>query len=252
MPTVIRARGVGKRFLSGSHAYRRSVLRALGETLTGRDGRREIWALRGVDLDVSAGEAVAVVGPNGAGKSTLLLLLAGILEKSEGELSVTARANLFFPFGATLQPRLTVRRNFDLASALLGLPRERFRKKFEEIIHFSGLEERLEDRLGELSTGLAARVAFSVAVHVEQEIVLADEMLAVGDMAFQARCRAALERLRRGGATLVLATHDMAVAQAMCPSAIYIGGGRVRLAGSADAVVRRFEEDSRGGAWTPS
>lgn len=247
MSNVIRARGLGKIFRASSSAYRRSVLRVIREAWTGADGRKEFRALNGVDFDVSAGEALAVVGPNGAGKSTLLLLLAGILEKSEGELLVSARASLFFPFGASLQPRLTVRHNFDLAAALLGLSRRDFKKRFPEILDFSGLESRLEDRLGELSTGLAARLAFSVAVHIEQEIVLADEMLSVGDIAFQARCRAALGRLRREGASLVLATHDMEAARALCPRAVYLREGCVRAAGPTDGVVRRFEDESRAG-----
>lgn len=246
MTPIVRARGLGKTFLNGTAAYRRSVFRAFAEIAAGRDGRRETWALKGVDLELSPGGSVAVIGPNGAGKSTLLLLLAGILEKTEGELRVTARANLFFPFGATLQPRLTVRRNFDLAAALLGLSRARYARAFDEIVSFSGLESRLEDRLGELSTGLSARVAFSVAVHAEQELVLADEMLAVGDMSFQARCRDAFDRLRRAGASLVVVTHDMSAAKAMCREALYLRDGRPAGFGLVNEVVQRFERDSSG------
>lgn len=240
--TAIRLEGVGKRYDIASDHSRESFPRAVLRVLTGSKTRRPLWALREVELEVRRGETVGVMGPNGAGKSTLLLMIAGIIEPTVGRVSVFGRTNLFFQAASGLQPRLSVLDNLWVCAALLGFPRAEFRRRLPEIVAYAGLGDYLEARYGELSTGMAARLPFSVAVHGDIDIVLADELITVGDEAFRARCMETFTRLRAEGRTIVLATHNAPLVSDFCTRAIFIDGGRIRhdgpVAETLDAYAR--------------
>lgn len=239
---VFRAQGAGKRYAAAIGRARETVPEALRRLLAGASSRREFWALRNVDFEVRRGEAVAVIGPNGAGKSTLLLLLARIVDPSAGVVEVKGSTSLLFQVASGLQPRLSVLDNFWVCSALLGFPREEFRRRLPEIAAYAGLSDRLHVRYGELSSGMAARLPFSVAVHGELDVVLSDEMIAVGDQAFRRRCVDTFQRLRGEGKTIVVATHDLDLARSLCSRAIYLDAGRVVFDGPVADAVAAYEK----------
>ena len=240
---VIRAENLGKRFMIGAEHQRRTIPSALRRALTGRADRRELWALRGLDFTVRRGERLGLIGANGAGKSTLLLLLAEILGPTEGRLTVRGKIDPFFQLGAGLQPRLSVLDNFGLCAALLGISRRALKRDLPKMLEFSGLGTYRHAAYGELSSGLAARLPFSVAVHAELDIVVIDEAFSVGDRMFQARCLEALEDFKRQGRTVIIASHDLELLRSLCDRALYLRGGRAEFLGPADAAIERFIAD---------
>jgi lipopolysaccharide transport system ATP-binding protein len=240
---AISADSLGKRFLIGSADQRRTALGALRRAVLGRAELRELWALRGLNFEIRRGERVGLIGPNGAGKSTLLLLLARILAPTEGRLEVRGKVDPFFQLGAGLQPRLTVLDNFALCAALLGIPRKTFHRNLPRMIEFSGLGEYRNAAYGELSSGLAARLPFAVAVHADLDIVVIDEAFSVGDRVFQARCLEVFEDFRRRGRTVVLASHDLDLVRRLCGRALYLRDGRAAFFGKSDEAVERFIAD---------
>lgn len=242
---AVSAAGLGKKFLIGSRGDRRTVIGRVRRALTGETPHRELWAVRGVDLEIRRGEIFGIVGPNGAGKSTLLLMLAGILVPTEGRLDVRGKTDPFFQLAAGLRTPLTVLENFALCAALLGLSRAQFAYRLPQIVEFSGLGDYLYARYGELSTGFAARLPFSVALHAELDIILIDEMLAVGDREFQAKCLEAIRGLAARGKTVILVSHNLALVSALCARALHIVGGRSAFCGAAqDAIARMVGVDS--------
>lgn len=241
---AIRAEGLGKRYMIGSRESRPTLLGRLRRGLLGRPDRRELWALRGIDLEIERGEIFGVIGPNGAGKSTLLLLLAGILAPSAGNLILQGRADPFFQLAAGLRPGLTVADNFKLCAALLGLSRAEFKRRLPAMLEFSDLGGSLYCRYGELSAGMAARLPFSVAIHADLDIIVVDEMLAVGDRAFQAQCIKAFKELAAKGKTLVLVSHTMDFIEELCGRALYLRGGEAAYCGPAKDAIKRLIAES--------
>lgn len=241
---AIRAEGLGKSYMIGVREARPTLLNRLRRDLIGRPDQRELWALRGLDLEIRRGEIFGIVGPNGAGKSTLLLLLAGILEPSAGALSVNGRTDPFFQLAAGLRPALSVLDNFKLCAALLGIPRVEFARLLPDMLQFSGLEDSLYCRYGELSAGMAARLPFAAAIHAELDIIVIDEMLAVGDRAFQAQCIKAFKSLSAEGKTLVLVSHNLELIVELCGRALYLHGGREAYCGPAQEAVKRLIAES--------
>lgn len=240
---VIQVEDLGKRFRIGERSRKESFLATTRRLLTGGSGQRELWALRHVSFKVERGEALGVIGPNGAGKSTLLLLLSQILNPTEGSCRVSGKAHCFFRIGTALQPRLTVLENFSLCSALLGLDREEFRARLPSMISFSGLGDYLYAKYGELSTGLAARLPFSAAVHTDLEIILVDEMLMVGDRAFQAKCLKTFHDFRAQGKTLVIVSHSLPLIESLCQRSLYLNAGKPVFLGESGEAIRRFVDD---------
>ena len=240
---VIRAEGIGKRFLIGTKADRPTLLQSLRRWATGGQPQRELWALQGIDLELYRGDVLGIIGANGAGKSTLLMLMAKILDISEGRLEVSGKVNPFFQLASGLQLELTVNENIVTCAALLGIGSRELKKKLPEIIEFSGLEKYLYAKLGELSTGLAARVPFTTAIHVDADILLVDEMLSVGDIAFQDRCVKVFRKLIRQGKTLVIVSHNLNLVQRLCPSVLYLKNGKAAFLGSYEDAVAQFTED---------
>jgi lipopolysaccharide transport system ATP-binding protein len=232
------ARGLGKRYLR-SFGRERTMLGKL-RALVGRADQKPVWALRGVDLEIRRGELVGVLGPNGAGKSTLLNLLAGIVEPTEGWARSEGRIGPFFRVGSGLYSELTVLDNIRMAGALYGMTPRELKRRLDPIVSFGELEPYLYARLGELSLGFQARVAFSTAIHADIDVYIVDEVLAVGDAAFSAKCLERMKQLLRAGRTMIVASHDLTMVRLMCTRAVLIENGRLEADGDPSALVAQY------------
>ncbi len=207
-----------------------------------RGSYRDLWALKGVSLEVEEGEALAVIGPNGSGKSTLLKVLAGILPPDRGEVKVRGRVGSLLELGAGFHGDLTGRENIYLAGSILGLSRREISRKFDEIVAFSGLKEFIDTPVRSYSSGMYVRLGFSVAVSLEPDVLLVDEILAVGDEEFQARCMEKMWSFRRQGRTMVLVTHDLQAAEKLADRAVLLMQGAVVAEGPVPEVAAAYHE----------
>ena len=198
------------------------------------------WALRDVSLAVLPGEAVGVIGPNGAGKSTILKLLAGILRPDGGRVAVSGRTAALIEIGAGFHGDLTGRENVFLNGAILGMSRREIRAKLDSIVAFAGLERFLDMPVKRYSSGMYARLGFSIAAHVDPDVLLVDEVLSVGDALFRLRCLDRMRELVRNGAALVFITHDLDQMQSICRRAVVLEGGAVAFSGSPRQAVEHY------------
>ena len=240
---AIKAEGLGKNYKLGLNAAYGSLRESLSEgarrtvgRLVGRGEKREVdvlWALRDVSFSVNSGEAIGLIGHNGAGKSTLLKLLSRIAEPSAGWAEVTGRVGSLLEVGTGFHPELTGRENVFLNGAILGMRRSEIRKRFDEIVDFANMERFLDTPVKRYSSGMQVRLAFAVAAHLEPEILLVDEVLAVGDAAFQRKSLAKMTEVARAGSTVIFVSHNLATIQSLCERAILLEKGSV----IADAPV---------------
>jgi len=233
----IRARGLGRVF-----TIRLSQNRSLKAALLRRElpRSRELWALRDVDLDIAPGQAFGIVGPNGSGKSTLLKLLAGIFAPSTGTLAVGGRVGSLIEIGAGFHPEFTGVENVYLNAAIYGLKRDYIDRHLEEIIAFAELESFADVPVRTYSSGMYMRLGFSVAMHVQPDVLLLDEVLAVGDEAFQQKCFGKIGDFKRGGGTIVFVSHDPVAVERVCDEAVLLDHGRSIERGPAGDVVRAY------------
>ena len=202
--------------------------------------KRELWALRDVDLDIAPGETFGIVGQNGSGKSTLLKLIAGVFRPSSGTIEVGGRVGSLIEIGAGFHPEFTGTENVYLSAAIHGLSRSYVDQHLEEIISFAELEDFADVPVKTYSTGMYMRLGFSVAMNVLPDILLLDEVLAVGDEAFQHKCFGKIWDFKRAGGTLVFVSHDPAAVERLCDRAILLEHGRVVERGTAEEVVRAY------------
>jgi lipopolysaccharide transport system ATP-binding protein len=202
--------------------------------------RRALFTLRGLDLRVDAGEAVALVGSNGSGKSTALRLIAGIYAPSEGVIETRGRLTAVIELGAGFHPELTGAENVELYASVMGLTRREIRERFPEILAFADIADFIDEPVKVYSSGMRARLAFAVAVCVQPDILLLDEVLAVGDQAFRERCLERLRAFRAAGGTMIVVSHDFDTVRGLCPRAIWLDHGVVRLDGAFDAVLDAY------------
>jgi ABC-type polysaccharide/polyol phosphate transport system ATPase subunit len=204
--------------------------------------RLPFWALRNVSFAVRRGETLGIVGANGAGKSTILKLLCGITTPTAGEIRLYGRVAALIEIGSGFHPELTGRENVFLSGTLLGMRRREIAAKLDAIVAFAGIDSFLDTPVKWYSSGMYVRLGFAVAAHLDAEILLVDEVLAVGDEAFQARCLARVEELRRRGATIILISHDLAAVEQVCERVLLIERGRVALEGQPREVIRGYRE----------
>jgi ABC-type polysaccharide/polyol phosphate transport system ATPase subunit len=202
----------------------------------------ELRAVDDVTVQVAPGEFFGIVGRNGSGKSTLLKCLAGIYEIDSGSVKVEGRLSPFIELGVGFNPDLTARENVLINAIMLGLSRRQARERFDEIIAFAELEEFLDLKLKNYSSGMHVRLAFSVAIQVDADILLVDEVLAVGDAAFQHKCFEAFNGLKAAGKTIVFVTHDMSAVERFCDRAMLLERGRVQAIGEPHAIARAYNE----------
>jgi len=210
-------------------------------------GEREFWALKDVSFEVPRGATVGLIGPNGSGKSTSLNLIARIFEATSGEVRVNGRVTALLELGAGFHPELSGRDNIHLNGALMGLSRREIKRKVDAIIEFSEVSSFIDVPVKLYSSGMYVRLGFSVAVHLDPEILLVDEVLAVGDAAFQHKCMTRIGEMRRSGVTILLVSHDLGTVQALCERAVWFDHGLVRKVGNstdvAMAYLNRVAED---------
>jgi ABC-type polysaccharide/polyol phosphate transport system ATPase subunit len=239
---AIEVANLGKRFRLGVGASRYDTLReALARAVRPRrDDRRDLWALRGVDLEVNRGEALGIVGPNGAGKTTLLRILAGITYPTEGVARTRGTVGSLLDVGTGFHPELTGRENVYLSGAVLGMRRREIRAHFDEIVEFSGVERFLDTPVKRYSSGMRLRLAFAVAAHLEPPIVVVDEVLAVGDAAFRDKCVGKMAEMGQRNRTVLFVSHDLGAITRLCTRAVWLEGGRVQSDGPAREIVASY------------
>ena len=214
-------------------------------------GAETFWALRHVSLEVAPGEALALVGHNGSGKSTLLKTIAGVLQPSEGALATQGRLSPMIELGAGFDPELSGRDNVFLNGALLGFTRKQMESKFDRIVAFAELGDFIEMPIKNYSSGMYARLGFAIAQDVEPDILIVDEVLAVGDERFQEKCKARIQDFRAAGVTFLFVSHSFEAARELCPRAAVLHHGRLAFDGPIDAAWDRYRELERGPAPGP-
>jgi len=205
----------------------------------------DVWALRDVSLEVRRGEVFGIIGPNGAGKSTFLKLIARIMRPTSGRVRVDGRVNPLLELGAGFDHELTGRENVFLNGAMLGYRSADLAARFERIVEFAGLAEFIDMPLRTYSSGMVARLGFALATDVTPDILIVDEVLAVGDAEFQKKSRERMESFKRHGQAILLVSHDMTMVRDMCARAAWLDHGRLRAVGPAQDVVLQYEETVR-------
>jgi lipopolysaccharide transport system ATP-binding protein len=250
MATAISATGLSKRYRIGELQAGYGTLRDSIAGLAGRLGRRnrqeDIWAIRDVSFDVQEGEIVGVIGANGAGKSTLLKVLTRITSPTSGRAEIRGRVGSLLEVGTGFHAELTGRENIYLNGAVLGMKRREIERKFDDIVEFSGISTFLDTPVKRYSSGMYVRLAFAVAAHLEPEILLVDEVLAVGDAEFQRRSLGRMEDLGDSGRTVILVSHNMQTITQLCDRAILIEGGTVVADGPSSDVVAGYLQSVHG------
>lgn len=216
------------------------LLRDHVQAILGRTGRERFWALQNVSLQISSGESVAVVGVNGAGKSTLLGVIAGLAKPDSGSVAVEGRIAPLLELGLGFQPDLTGLENVRVNASLLGLSRKETLARSERIIDFSGVGDFIEEPLRTYSAGMIMRLGFAVAMHTEPDIILIDEVMAVGDAAFSAKCFEELRKFQVKGAALVCVSHSPATVRELCQKAVLLDHGKVLAVGAVDKVLEAY------------
>ena len=211
--------------------------------LNPRSQRSTIWALKDVSFSVEPGEVVGIVGRNGAGKTTLLRLLSRITEPTNGQATIRGRLGSLLEVGTGFHPELSGRENIYLNGAILGMRKAEIERKFDEIVAFSEVERFLDTPIKHYSSGMYIRLAFSVAAHLETEILLIDEVLAVGDAAFQKKCLGKMEDVSKQGRTILFVSHNLAAVQSLCKKSILVQGGRLVQYGETSQVLDQYLND---------
>jgi lipopolysaccharide transport system ATP-binding protein len=254
--TAIVAEGISKRFRIGEYKAGYQTLRDTLSHGTRRALRLEhvdhslevIWALKDVSFTVAEGEVVGFIGRNGSGKSTLLKILTRITPPTEGTAAIRGRVGSILEVGTGFHPELTGRENTYLNGAILGMKRREIRAKFDEIVEFSGIGKFIDTPVKRYSSGMYVRLAFAVAAHLDPEVLIIDEVLAVGDYEFQQRCMGRIEDISGSGRTVIFVSHDMSAITRLCDRAIWLDGGRVAQHGPAEEVVSGYLQGASGSA----
>src|SRR6184192_392844 len=206
-------------------------------------GYDEVWALRGVSFEVKQGEILGIIGRNGAGKSTLLKILSRVTAPTSGEVRVKGRIASLLEVGTGFHPELTGRENVFLNGAILGMTKAEIRRKFDEIVDFAGVERYMDTPVKRYSSGMYVRLAFAVAAHLEPEILIIDEVLAVGDAQFQRKCLGkAKDVAAKDGRTVIFVSHSMSTISRLCPRVIWLRGGQVAADGAANDVIQQYSD----------
>jgi lipopolysaccharide transport system ATP-binding protein len=248
---VLRMDRVSKKFRKGEfYDSFRDALPALVRKLAGRGKQvspsdRDFWALQEISLSVAPGEVVGIIGHNGAGKSTILKLLCGLLKPTTGTIEVKGSLSALIEAGAGFHPDLSGRENIYLNGAILGLSRAEVTRKFDQIVEFSGLADFLDTPVKRYSTGMYARLGFSVAAHVDPDVLIVDEVLSVGDFAFQNRCNDRMREIVNRGCAIILVSHNLNAVASFCDRTILLDHGRIAAEGSPNEVIASYVDSER-------
>jgi lipopolysaccharide transport system ATP-binding protein len=260
---VIRIEGLGKRYElahddetapTNFREVLATKMRHLGRRLAGRPSSRtkeEFWALRDVSFEIARGEVVGIIGRNGAGKSTFLKIVSRIVEPTEGRVRIRGRVASLLEVGTGFHPELSGRENIFLNGAILGMSRAEIRRRFDEIVAFAEIDRFLDTPVKRYSSGMYVRLAFAVAAHLEPEILIVDEVLAVGDGAFQKKCLGKMEEVRGSGRTILFVSHNMGAVKHLCSRGVLLREGRLDAIGAVTDVLRQYltEHVTYSGSW---
>lgn len=253
---AIKVENLGKRYQLGQrnattlreavgHLGRRLLGRGRNEAAAGpvageEESRKHIWAIRDMNFEIRRGDVVGIIGRNGAGKSTLLKILSQVTVPTLGRAVIHGRVGSLLEVGTGFHPELSGRENVFLNGAILGMSRADIRRRFDDIVAFAELARFIDTPVKRYSSGMYTRLAFAVAAHLDPEILIIDEVLAVGDLSFQKKCLGKMDQVARGGRTILFVSHSMQSVQSLCQSAILLEGGRVSLTGTATEVVGEY------------
>lgn len=240
MESVISVKNVGKQFRHYHPKRPTTFIETFIQGFQRLKPTRRFWALRDVNFTVSSGQMVGVIGHNGAGKSTLLRLIGGVGRPDEGEIETRGRIGALLDLGAGFHPDLSGRENVMLNGVISGLTRQEVAERFQAIVAFAELEEFIDNPLRTYSTGMQMRLAFAVAVHIDPDILLIDEVLAVGDIAFQHKCLERIRQFKEQGCAILLVSHDSSTVEQLCDEVIWLKNGRSIARGPADVVVNQY------------
>jgi ABC-type polysaccharide/polyol phosphate transport system ATPase subunit len=246
---VIEFSGVSKKFAKGErHATLRDFIPAMLGKLLGRKRDEmvldtdEFWAVKDVSFKLDKGQALGIIGPNGSGKSTILKLLSGILRPDKGTYNVKGRLSALIEVGAGFHPDLTGRENVFLNGSILGMTRKEIAAKFEEIVDFAGVREFIDTPLKRYSSGMAVRLGFATSAFIEPDVLLVDEVLAVGDTEFRNRCQHRMEQMRRNGVTMILVSHNLNEVRNLCERTLMLYKGETVMEGPSQKVLERYHQ----------
>ena len=256
---VIRAEGLGKKYVIGHEVERerytalrdviarnmKRLARSSADLVRGRamvagDEIEEFWALKDINFEIKRGEIFGVIGRNGAGKSTLLKILSRITEPSQGRVEIKGCFASLLEVGTGFHLELTGRENIFLNGAILGMRRAEIRRKLDQIVDFSGIEQFLDTPTKRYSSGMLVRLGFAVAAHLEAEILIIDEVLAVGDAEFQKKCLGKINDVSKGGRTILFVSHNMGIVGSLCPHVIWVDHGKIREQGAASKIIGQY------------
>jgi ABC-2 type transport system ATP-binding protein len=202
--------------------------------------KQTLWALRNISLDIAQGESVGIVGPNGAGKSTLLKVISGVIKPAEGRSTVGGKTAPLIELAAGFDDELTGRENVFLNASILGFSRKEIEERFERIVDFSELRDFIDTPLKTYSSGMIARLAFSVATEVDPDILIIDEILAVGDAHFKQKCKKRIQEFRNHGVTILFISHDMGEVKNLCSRVLWLDHGRMKMIGDSETVTGEY------------
>jgi ABC-type polysaccharide/polyol phosphate transport system ATPase subunit len=225
---------------------KRTVYENLIGMFSGEKGYDEFWALKDVSFSIKHGETFGVIGPNGSGKSTLLKMLAGVLYPDSGSIKVNGRIAPFLELGVGFQPELSARENIYLYGAIMGLTKRDVERKYEDILEFAELKRFENMKLRNFSSGMYVRLAFSIAIQTNPDILLLDEVLAVGDEHFQKKCTDKVEEIRKSGKTIVFVSHALPSVSKLCTNSMLLAGGKPVMIGETGKVIEKYHSMSTG------
>ncbi|MBV8545544.1 MAG: ATP-binding cassette domain-containing protein [Acidobacteria bacterium] len=261
MNEAVIGQGIGKTYRLGEQGTAYTLLRerifetakAVFRKRDAAPSREPFWALKDVSFSIGHAEVVGLVGKNGAGKSTLLKILSRITEPTEGRIDLYGRVSSLLEVGIGFHPELSGRDNIFLNGAILGMSRNEIRRKFDEIVEFAEIAKFLDTPVKRYSSGMYVRLAFAVAAHLEPDILIVDEVLAVGDSAFQQKCLGKMRDIRAEGRTVIVVSHNMATVSSLCQKVIWLANGQVKAAGDAQDIIRKYlsEGVENDFVWTP-
>lgn len=256
MQNIIEVQGLGKKYILGQTVSTRNFREAIENKVKGLfrknkhiDSENEFWALKDLTFSLKPGERLGIIGKNGAGKSTTLKLLSRITEPTEGRIVIRGRLSSLLEVGTGFHPELTGKENIFLNGAILGMKRQEIKNKFDEIVDFAGIEKFLDTPVKRYSSGMYVRLAFSVAAHMEPEILVVDEVLAVGDLEFQQKCLGKMSDVASEGRTVLFVSHNMAAINSLCDRVIVLDRGKMIFDGGVsegiEAYINRNEDRAR-------
>ncbi len=253
--TVIKVENLGKKYVIGHQKQEKYT--ALRDVISngvksifnskGKDqnAQEEFWALNDVSFEIKQGDRVGIIGRNGAGKSTLLKVLSRITEPTKGRIKIKGRVASLLEVGTGFHPELTGRENIFLNGVILGMSKVEIKRKFDEIVNFAEVEKFLDTPVKRYSSGMYVRLAFAVAAHLESEILIVDEVLAVGDSAFQKKCLGKMKDVGKEGRTVLFVSHNMTSIENLCSRAIYLKSGKINFSSSPEKIIEKYLSDTR-------